>query len=280
MLRTRAHSWSQILSFSYSFRQKCCEIIGWCTPIWGWHPPPSEKSWIRYRILPLIMPMLCVCDKPESIRNSSGWSSLDYIRTECTVIPGLVKHTFGNVDLILQTEIRWVQYFHQVKSRCGPPASYCGNLIKKVSSKRRGSTMGGDHMDMAYLVFWHLGHFRYFKHLHLLESSIIELTKGQQSRIPALFCHCDPNNCLYFDKNIPKSSIYTYSLQLHVSKWWHCRSNSCICLFYQVKRNIPRLSFGVKNAKSTGPRTDFSNHSTSSSAIFIWRVHFLYPPPQ
>ena len=36
----------QILSFSCSFRQKFCQIIGWYTLLRSWHP--SWKSWIRH----------------------------------------------------------------------------------------------------------------------------------------------------------------------------------------------------------------------------------------
>ena len=36
----------QSLSFPCSFRQKYCQIIGWCTPLRSWCTPPG-KSWIR-----------------------------------------------------------------------------------------------------------------------------------------------------------------------------------------------------------------------------------------
>ena len=35
----------------HAIRQKICQIIGWRTPIRGWHPPPSGKSWIHHRIM-------------------------------------------------------------------------------------------------------------------------------------------------------------------------------------------------------------------------------------
>ena len=42
----------QILSFSCSFRQNFCKIIGWHTLIWSWRP--SGKSWIPHWELQLI----------------------------------------------------------------------------------------------------------------------------------------------------------------------------------------------------------------------------------